>query len=145
MATTIGVVGCSKTKLREAAPARELYSSPLFRAARDYCEATYDRWLILSALYGLVEPHEVIDPYDVTLLTMSPASRRMWAMGVAASPLGREIVEDESEVHLHAGALYREAFSTHGLNLTVYLPTAGLGIGRQLAWYAARRARRAVS
>lgn len=29
----IGLVGCGKTKLDNAAPARDIYTSPLFRAA----------------------------------------------------------------------------------------------------------------
>jgi hypothetical protein len=54
----VGLVACSRTKLSRAAPARELYCSPLFRAARAYAERRYGRgrWLIVSARYGLVDP-----------------------------------------------------------------------------------------
>ena len=69
----IGIVACSKTKLATPAPAKDLYTSPLFKAARAYCERTYDRWFILSALHGLVEPETVIEPYDVTLARMTAA------------------------------------------------------------------------
>jgi hypothetical protein len=45
----IGLVGCVKSKRSQAAPARELYSSPLFRGRRDWVERTCDRWFVLSA------------------------------------------------------------------------------------------------
>ena len=60
----IGLVGCVKKKGPVAAPAEELYVSPLFVGRRRFVESTCDRWFILSALHGLVDPHEVIEPYD---------------------------------------------------------------------------------
>lgn len=39
----VGLVGCVKTKSRRAAPARDLYLSPLFRGWRSYVEA-YAWW-----------------------------------------------------------------------------------------------------
>jgi len=38
----IGLVACSRTKADHDVPARELYVSPLFRAARQYAENHYD-------------------------------------------------------------------------------------------------------
>lgn len=143
MTTTIGIVGCSKTKLDRAAPARDLYTSPLFVAAAAYCEATYDRWLILSAKYGLVDPDRVLEPYDVTLREMDHVERFHWLLAVREQPIAVELVEqvlrDGAQVFLHAGSLYRWLFGHHGLKLDVYTPLRGLGIGRQLAWYAERR------
>ena len=48
----IGLVGCVKTKGPEAAPAGDLYVSPLFVGRRRYVEAPCDRWFILSGLRG---------------------------------------------------------------------------------------------
>ena len=63
----IGLVGCSKKKRPEAAEARDLYESELFRAARAWAEAYCDRWFILSARHGLLLPNANIQPYDITL------------------------------------------------------------------------------
>jgi hypothetical protein len=135
---TIGLVACSKRKLDHPAPARELYTSPLFRAASAYCERTYDRWLILSALYGLVEPDQVIEPYDVTLRGMTARERWVWIREVGDGPLAdvvnRAGYEGLGAVYLHAGLLYRAAFQRD----KIMVPLAGLGIGQQLAWYKAR-------
>lgn len=60
----VGLVGCVKSKRGTAAPARDLYTSALFRGRRRYVELTCDRWFILSARHGLVEPEEILEPYD---------------------------------------------------------------------------------
>jgi hypothetical protein len=54
----IGLVSCSRLKADRPLPARELYLSPLFRAASAYAERRYgsDRWLILSARHRLLHP-----------------------------------------------------------------------------------------
>ena len=50
LAGAVALVSCVKSKLRKAAPARELYSrSPWFRTARKIVEANSVRWFILSA------------------------------------------------------------------------------------------------
>jgi hypothetical protein len=72
---TVGLVGCGKTKLPHPAPAGELYTGQLFRAAFAYARKTYDRTYILSAKYGLVHPATVIAPYDLTLTTLPRAAR----------------------------------------------------------------------
>lgn len=63
----IAIVQCGARKLGHAAPARDLYTGPLFRSLRQCAEAIADRWYIASALHGLVEPSTVLEPYDVTL------------------------------------------------------------------------------
>jgi hypothetical protein len=77
----IGLVACSRRKARDAAPARELYASCLFRAALAYAERHYGpgQWLILSARHGLVEPDSVLNPYDLSLRQLSAREREAWA------------------------------------------------------------------
>ena len=130
----IGLVACSCGKAHQAAPARELYVSPLFRAARAYAERQYGpgRWLILSALHGLVDPDTVLDPYDLGLRQLSAREREAWGNRVAVEltdgfPAG-------TVLWFHAGALYRDAIAPVVAHRVRY-PLAGLGIGEQLAWY----------
>lgn len=68
--TTAYVVPCGAAKLDREAPARDLYTSDHFRrqlrAAELACEEG-DVVLVLSALYGLVELDEVLEPYDLRM------------------------------------------------------------------------------
>ncbi len=63
----IALVGCGKTKLDRAAPARDLYTGQLFQKARQYAEVHCDAWYILSALHWTVSPSRVLEPYEARL------------------------------------------------------------------------------
>lgn len=127
----IGLVACSKQKLDYPAPARELYTSPLFQKAATHCEENYDRWFILSAKYGLLEPWRVIEPYDETLNDKPSPKRKEWARMVL-DQITINILADKT-FYFHAGVRYRENLEPH---LDSVSPLKGLGIGQQLAWYA---------
>lgn len=128
------LVSCVAKKLARSAPARELYTSDLFRKMRDLVEARGWPWFILSAKYGLVAPEQVIEPYEKTLNTMRSAERRDWAEGCLGA-LEPHLVDVKSVVFL-AGARYREflvpALANRGIE--VHVPMARLPIGKQLAW-----------
>src|SRR2546430_14040582 len=81
----VGLVACSRTKTNRPVPARELYVSPLFRAASAYAERTYGsgRWLILSARYGLVAPDQILSPYDLSLRQLTARQREAWGDRIA--------------------------------------------------------------
>jgi hypothetical protein len=130
----IGLVACSRRKARHPAPACELYVSPLFRAARAYAERQYGpgRWLILSALHGLVDPDTILDPYDLSLRQLSAREREAWGNRVAVGL--RDRFPAGMLLWFHAGVLYRDAIAPVVAH-QVRFPLAGLGIGEQLAWY----------
>ena len=87
----VGLLACGRLKADRPLPARELYVSPLFRAARAYAERRYgpDRWLILSARHGLVDPETVLAPYDLSLHQLSAAERQAWGDRGAHTNRGR--------------------------------------------------------
>ncbi len=136
-AADVVLVGCVKSKLDRPAPARDLYTSALFRKERAYAEATGVPWYVLSAEYGLVEPSQVIEPYELHLASTSRAYRATW---------GEQVVEDLASklgdlsgkhVEVHAGAAYLDTIRG-GLAVagaTVIEPLAGLTMGERLAWY----------
>jgi hypothetical protein len=137
----IGLVGCVKTKGPVAAPAGELYVSPLFAGRRRFVEKTCDRWFILSALHGLVDPADVIEPYDRTLLDASVGERQAWAGRVLATLDAIVGDLDGVVVEVHAGAAYRDFGLVDGLRrrgAEVVVPAAGLSQGQQLAFYTGR-------
>jgi DGQHR domain-containing protein len=129
---TIGLVGCSKRKLPHPAPARELYISPLFQFAARYCGATCDCWFVLSAKHALVEPAEMLAPYDVTLRHLTTAGRETWACRVVEQLRQRGLLNAGHRFQLHAGAVYARPLTRH---LPAEQPLAGLGIGQRLSWY----------
>lgn len=64
----IGLVACCKTKLDRPAPARELYTGTLFKLATQWLEPRCSSWAILSAKHGVLLPHQVVEPYEQTLV-----------------------------------------------------------------------------
>jgi hypothetical protein len=77
----VGLVACCKQKLDYAAPAKDLYQSPLFKHAVRWITSNkrVDVWGgILSAKYGLVLPDQVIEPYDMRVSAMKVPAREAW-------------------------------------------------------------------
>ena len=132
------LVSCVKTKLRERAPAKELYVSPWFCKARAVVEGERWRWFILSAKYGLVDPDAVIEPYEKTLNAMGRDKRIEWSREVM-SALDPSLAGVDSIV-IFAGEPYREflAPKLRDRGITVHVPMKGLDWGNQLAWLNAR-------
>lgn len=139
MPERVGLVGCVKEKRRSVAPARDLYTSPLFAGRRRAVETTCDSWFVLSALHGLVPPDKRLEPYDKTLNSLGHAERRRWSTHVL-----RDLEAHLGPLHgihfeLHAGATYLEFGLRDGLlsrGATVSWPTRGLPMGKQLQYYA---------
>lgn len=130
----VGLISCVSKKQPGSAPARELYSSPLFLKSREFVERTCDSWFVLSAKYGLVEPESIIDPYEETLNAKSRAERIEWTNEVWTSL--RQRLNANDRVTVLAGSRYRE-FLIPLINVNghhVDVPMRGLGIGSQLQW-----------
>jgi hypothetical protein len=134
---TVFLASCVKMKAGFPLPAEELYVSDWFKKARAYIlgrMAPQDRWYILSAKYGLVEPGRMIEPYNQTPKEMPTDKRRQWAEQVLVE-LG-QILGQRDTVILLAGQRYREFLENplraEGRKLCV--PMRNLGIGEQLRW-----------
>ena len=130
----VGLVACGARKLPGVTEARNLYISTLFKKSRDYVEKNCNNWYILSAKHGLLEPDQVIGPYEETLNTKSRSEREEWAAKVWRD-LKQRLAPDD-EIIILAGKKYREfllpEISHRGFQFMV--PMEGLGIGRQLQW-----------
>ena len=131
------LVGCVKTKLPTAAPADELYTSPLFRKRRRYAEATGQPWFILSALHGLVRPDQVLEPYDMYLAGQPVTYRRQWALRVVSDLIAAVGPLEGRTVEVHAGAPHVEPLEPllSAAGVEVRVPLRGLNQGQHLAWY----------
>lgn len=130
----IALISCAKMKRRGIHPARDLYTSPLFRKALTYAEGTCEKIFILSAKYGLLSAGQRIRSYDKTLLSMSAEERKAWAKQVLRQLKSR--LKKNDELWFFCGTAYREHLipllrSTHHVSV----PLHGLSIGGQLHWY----------
>lgn len=134
----LALVSCVKRKRTAPAPARDLYTSTLFRLLRQHAEANSDRWLILSAEHGVVDPDTVLAPYERTLLRMSSREQREWAARVRAQLVPH--LAGVTSVLLLAGERYRQHLVDflEQNGRTVDIPLRGLSIGRQLKWLTSR-------
>src|SRR5437868_1817333 len=101
----VALVACVKTKSDHAVPAKDLYSSPLFRMSRRYAESNADRWFILSAEHGLLDPKTITHPYDTTLNSMGAMDRRTWVNGVIAQMKAQDV--SGRRLLILAGQVYR--------------------------------------
>lgn len=134
---TVALVACaSRKRLPEGAwqaPAKDLYNSHLFRAARRYAERVADEWYILSALYDLVRPDRMLPDYNRKLSEMPKAMRDHWAEIVASQI--QAVVPRYSTLIFLAGREYREGV-IHRLTgrYIIEVPMEGLGIGEQVSW-----------
>src|SRR4051794_36042814 len=91
-------VGCVAMKQTEGAPAKDLYLSTVWRGRRRHAESRDVPWFILRARYGLVEPEQHLDPYNLALTDLSAGERRAWGDRVVADlaerlPLAGAVVE----------------------------------------------------
>lgn len=127
------VVGCGKAKLDVPAPARELYRGSLFRAARHYAELSGQRWAILSAAHGVIDPHVVLRPYDQRISNVGPYWLTRWAR-LAADGIIERLPHATDRVEILAGKEYADplARELEAMEISVVKPLEGLGLGYRI-------------
>jgi hypothetical protein len=131
------LVTCVKSKRREPARAKDLYTSPFFVRERAYAEQLGVPWYILSAEWGLVRPDDWLSPYERYLPDTPPTYRAAWGawvverLALEAGDLRGKLIE------VHAADAYVRAVE-QGLRArgaVLALPLSGLSLGERLAWY----------
>lgn len=135
-APRVALVGCSASKLKKSAPARELYTSALFRTSYEYAEKTCDVVLIASAFYGVVAPSAVIRPYDRNLRQYNKDERENWGVRTVGQILPS--FELPPQLVILAGKVYADAllYGAHWHNLPrPEVPLTGIvGCGARVKW-----------
>jgi len=130
----VALVSCVKSKGSVAAPAKDLYTSTLFKRMRAYAEVHADAWFILSAEHGVLHPEQIVAPYERTLKKMSRDDRHAWAERVREQL--RAVLPARAKIVLLAGLPYRRPIEPflRQLGHSVIVPMEGLPIGKQLQW-----------
>jgi hypothetical protein len=146
-ALRVGLVGCSASKLKLAAPAQELYTSALFRAAYAYAEKTCDAVLIVSAFHGVVAPKAIIRPYDWSLRRYRKSERENW--GVRTMGYLLPSFAQPPLLVILTGRIYADALAhgAHWHNLPLpERPLAGIrGVGPRVKWLCVERVRAKIA
>jgi cytoplasmic iron level regulating protein YaaA (DUF328/UPF0246 family) len=126
----IVLISCVSKKRTQRSKARDLYISALFKKNLQYAlKLAPDQIFILSAKYGLVGLDDEIEPYNLTLNTMSSSEIKEWASGVLRQLFEKADLENDQFVFL-AGVKYRKYLVPHLAHFEI--PFEGLTIGRQL-------------
>lgn len=133
------IVPCGKRKIWDRFPAigpvraRDAYIGAPFKVNRKYAERFADRWVILSAKYGFIDPDFVIpgnynvtfkdprtNPISVSKLVEQIKEKRLYKYDKVIVLGGRDYVD-----------VVRKAFSK--FNVKVVAPTLGLPLGLAMA------------
>lgn len=132
----IGIVSCVKQKQEHRAPAEELYISDWFQKTKNYVKQNYDNWYIISAKHHLLDPKEIIDPYDESLYDMKADERKNWSRIVYNQIYKKFLNPDSIRFFIFAGIKYRQYLLPllDEASYTYNIPLNGLGIGKQLQW-----------
>ena len=144
----LGLISCTRSKQNRRCKASEMYApSSLFRAAYNYVTKNYDAVAILSAKYGLLLPDDEIEPYELTLKTMTNQQRKLWAEKVVNQLEKRIGLQKIKECYFHTGKEYREHLIPllQNAGIKCYVPLKGLSIGKQIQWYKTRHSSPSIS
>lgn len=129
----LAFVSCAKLKRNSACAAKDLYISSRFKWSRLIAEHHAGCWFILSARHGLVDPNEVVAPYEQTLKAAKVVERREWARRVFEAICHR--APAKSTILLLAGFDYAGQLVPllKGRGHAVSQPLEGLSQGRGLS------------
>lgn len=101
------LIACGRSKAEGPARARDLYvGKPTQRVLAE--AESQGRTFILSALHGLVDPDEVIEPYDLALDDLTTPEKIAWATKVRAQLAARGI-DPRSLVYVGSAPTYERA------------------------------------
>jgi hypothetical protein len=132
----IALISCCAKKLDRRAPARDLYTSPLFRMTARYVEEVLRvPWFVLSALHRVVHPDTLLSPYDFSMSKMSKREREVWSQRVRVElrTLSCWDRTGVKRVTAFAGGDYLRGLRRTG-DFTLSEPLAGKMIGSRLRW-----------
>ena len=125
----IALLSCSKSKATEECLAYKMYQGTLFSKAYSYCLSKKYIIYILSAKYKLLNPMDIIKPYNLTLNNMRIKEKQKWSDEVIFQLKQKKIYN--KEIIVFAGSNYYKL-----LNLpNAKYPIAKLSQGRQLQWF----------
>jgi hypothetical protein len=105
--------------------AAALFLSAGFARAKELAAASGVPWFVLSAKHGLLDPDDVVGPYDLQLGERSPAYRSVWGEWVVGQ-LAERVALEGAVVEVHGGVDFaqplRHPLGRRGARLEMALP-----------------------
>ena len=106
-------------------PVATLFRSPGFATARAHAEHSGYPWFVLSAKHGLLDPGDVVGPFNVHMDERSASYRVAWGEWVVAQ-LSERVPLEGVTVEVHGGVDFaqplRQPLSRRGAALDIPLP-----------------------
>ena len=119
------LVGSSGATAEESGAAGRLFRSDGFARAREHAVHSQLPWFVLSAKHGLLDPDDVISPFEVQIDDQSAAYRTAWGEWVVAQ-LADRLQLDGVVVEVHGGVDFaqplRQPLARRGAVLEIPLP-----------------------
>ena len=125
VAARVALLGSSGATAGGPTRVADLFQSAGFARARNHVLASGMPWFVLSAKHGLLEPDDVVAPYDLELGNSSTVYRSAWGEWVAAQ-LGERVQLAGATVEVHGGVDFaqplRQPLARRGAALELPLP-----------------------
>jgi hypothetical protein len=102
------LVGSSGEVAGSPRPARDLFTSDGFARARAHAVRSGSPWFVLSAKHGLLDPDDVVGPFDVLLGDQPAGYRAAWAEWVVVQ-LADRVRLPGATVEVHGGVDFAQA------------------------------------
>ena len=135
MINLLVIIPCGQSKIWQKEPkhgpakAKEAYTGAPFKVNREFAEKFADKWMILSAKYGFIDPDFVIPAdYNVTF-------KRLSTNPISIDALKEQIRKRNLQVFDNVIALGGKDYSSKVKlvfvqSAKVYVPTRGLLVGK---------------
>lgn len=143
---TLAVINCKKTKRNIACEASKMYAgSSMFRAMRDFVEAYYDSYVILSAKYGVVLPDQIIEPYSQMIKStgyagknetniLTESEKAVWIAEVLDHPVWKKYAHIDFHLSKNYWELLEPHFSAKSNTKVILLPPNTGFVVRHYQW-----------
>jgi hypothetical protein len=134
---TIAIIPCTNQKSSTPGKARDVWVGNHFQLTLAHAEMFYERVLVMSYKYGLIDPDFQIEPYDIDIRHAKAAERLRWWLALREQ-IG-ELCEQEPPpllVGLYTGNVERDRiireFYKNGVR-QILVPWEGHKIGERMA------------
>ena len=119
------LIGSSGATAPGPLPAAQLFESAGFARARQHAAGSGHPWFVVTAKHGLLDPDDVVAPFDIQLGDRSTGYRTAWGEWVVAQLADRLLLEGLT-VEVHGGVDFaqplRHPLTRRGAALDLQLP-----------------------
>jgi len=121
MKPTLVLIACSERKLKVKTQAKSMYQDRLFKLSKKFAEKNGYDYQIISAKYGLLNPDDIIEPYEQTIQSKKDVEKlqRIVLPKLDITEYGRIIVL--------TGKKYREILEPNWDERFVFIKSKGYG------------------